>query len=31
MFFAAHFLLLLGVSKRSNPRLLIHTGLWPLQ
>jgi hypothetical protein len=31
LFFAAHALLLIGVTTRSNPRLAVHSGLWPLQ
>lgn len=31
LFFAAHALLLIGVTTRSNPRLAVHNGLWPLQ
>ena len=31
MFFALHLLLLLGVTTKSNPRLALHTGFWPLK
>ena len=31
LFFAAHFLCLLGVSKKEDPRKHLHTGLLPLQ
>ena len=31
IFFAAHFLCLLGVSRKEDPRRHLHTGLLPLQ
>lgn len=31
LFFAAHFVVLLGVTKRTNWRRVLHTGCWPLQ
>ncbi|KAK9845928.1 hypothetical protein WJX81_006178 [Elliptochloris bilobata] len=31
LFFGAHALALAGVHQADNPRLLLHTGLWPVQ
>ena len=31
MFFAAHFLVLLGCRSKNDPRRFMHTALWPLQ
>ena len=31
LFFALHFVVLLGVTRRDNWRLFLHAGLWPLQ
>lgn len=31
MFFAAHFVVLLGCRSKSDPRRFVHTSLWPVQ
>jgi hypothetical protein len=31
LFFSLHLVVLLGVTTASNPRLVIHTGFWPIK